>query len=442
MFQISLKRIVIVCIFLFYASTNSFWGYRLFHENDYFAALACVLPMTIVMINLIMTRKIRIDGGVILLIATLYVVILISSVFRIKYILFYGCCFSLFLLGDLSKCDDMLKLFYYLAIFFSIGSAINYFLPDFYKSFILKGFENSSMYNSLQSWFKYKHIIMRLPGFANQTSFNACHFVYGIGYLVSKYSVVKKLKFTEWLSCALFVICLVLTIKRAHFLIAIMVSFVCYYCSSRQKSKQLQILLFMTLVFLPILYYLISHIEIGVFGKLNTMITNLENDEDISSGRFALYSLALKYFSQHPFMGIGWEQYRTISELSAQSATHNIYLELLCETGVLGFFCFLLFFIALLSMAFVNCKRANEDRQRVATVFCLYMQLFFLVYGLSGNPLYDPPYYFPYFLICAFTSSLRIRIKTNPNLPEKDNSLDAMFLRIQALYNEEGAYDI
>ena len=408
--RINLDRITVIWVFLFYASTNSFWGYKPFHDSNIFAAAACIIPLILVALNLFFIQKGRIRSGYIefALSTLLLLVIIESSRFGIKPILFYGMCISLLLLNELADCRNLLKLFYYFAILFAIGSLINLFLPDIYKSVVLPGFTGARTYQRLLKWFKMRNILI-IPGFANQTSFNACHFVYGIGYLVSKQIVSKKLSTTEWLSLALFAVCLVLTNKRAHLLFVIMACAICYYCSSksREKAKRILIIVFGGALLIWLIYLAVQYIDVGVFRKLRIMLRELERDEDITHGRLSRSSIALKYFLKKPLLGIGWEGYRAIPELDYAISTHNIYLELLCETGILGTTVFLLFFLKALLAAIKNLKRCPEGSFGETAFFLLFMQLFFLLYGLTGNPLYDPPYYVPYFMICAYSISLK-----------------------------------
>ncbi len=420
--KISIKRIVVICIFLFYVSTNSFWGYSLFHDTDFFPALACVFPAILVALPFIQKGTIKTKQSEVLLMVLLFLVIVIAGRFRIKFILFYGLCFSLLLLEDLNDCRDMLRLFYHLAILFAIGSLINLVLPGVYRAIVLPCFSRASTYQKLLYWINNKNITI-IPGFANQTSYNACHFVYGIGYLASQLIVRKKLRIREWCSFVLFIACLVLANKRAHLLFTTLSLAFCYYCTakSREKAKRILIIVLGGTLFLLILYYAIKHVRLGVFRKLNAMLNNLEKDEDITSGRLSLYAVAWKYFLKHPIFGIGWENFRVIPELGQIISTHNIYLELLCETGVVGTAIFLAFFLKALLTAIRNCKRNTEREAGVAAFFLLFMQIFFLLYGLTGNPLYDTPYYFPYFLVCAFSFSqrtsrgkVRFRIKSSP----------------------------
>ena len=421
--RIYLNNIIVFCFFVFYCSTNSFWAYRLFHENDLFAAAASLIPICLILLAL-MFKKVRIETGLFYLILTVYIVILASSKLRPKAILFYGMCFMIFLLDDLYDSRDMLRLFYYAGILFATGSMINIFLPGVYSKYILSAFSGSGQYDRLQSWLRGTYFMV-IPGFANQTSFNACHFIYGIGYLTSKYFAGKRLKITEWGVLALFVICLLLTNKRGHFVFGIVTLVLCYYAtaSNREKGKRALIIVFAGLAALLVLYYASSYLDFGVFKKLQVTLNALENEEDITSGRTDLYAIALEYFWQKPFFGIGWDRYRFLPEFESAISTHNIYLQLLCETGIVGITVFLAFFLKSLHRAIVNCKHAPGEKVDMVSCLCLYMQLFFLLYGLTGNPLYDPPYYVPYFMMCAFTfSQSRWRKSVREPVPDRIDS--------------------
>ena len=408
-----IEKFVIIWIFFFYSSSNSFWGHRLFINSNAFAAFAALFPAVLIL-YILLRQKIRMKKDLLFFSVCLFAVIAISSGFGAKYLLYYGLCILLLFLSDIAEYRSLLKLFYFLAILFTIGSLINLLLPSVYKAIVLPAFSGSTQYARLAKWANRSQNKI-IPGFANQTSFNACHLVYGIGYLGNKLIIKKRLRFKEWIILALFVFCLILTNKRAHFLFTMLALVFCYYFTAENKNKGkrlLAIALGGTLALL-LLYYLINHIDAGVFRKLRETLIKYENEEDISSGRVYLYSLALKYFNQHPIFGIGWEQFRLLPEHSNPISTHNIYLELLCETGIIGVTVFLCFFVKAFRTAILNWKNRTDGETGFYAAFCVFMQLFFLLYGLTGNPLYDPPYYFPYFLICAYTFSFD-RFLSNP----------------------------
>lgn len=399
------EKAAVFLIFLFYASTNSFWAYRLFHESNIFPALASLIPVFLLLCHYRKTR-LEMHIGLLLTVFSIYFVIVLWSSFSFKMILFYGMCVTLMLNTGIAEKPEYLKYFYYLALIFAVGSFINLFLPGVYRSVILPAFSGSSQYLKLKRWSRSFRII---PGFANQTSFNAPHFVYGIGFILCANFTWRKKQKLNWLILAVLFLCLILTNKRGQFVFLLVSLVAVYYISGAGVNKSRRVLILIAAGILVYLFmlYLLPKLNIGVFFKLNTMLEQLENNEDITHGRLDLYRLAIEYFLKNPIIGIGWEGFRKLPGLQG-GQTHNIYLELLCETGIIGFSFFSVFFIYAFVTAMKNCSSARSESDRFLSRFCLFMQLFFLLYGISGNPLYDPPYYIPYFIACTYSFSQRI----------------------------------
>lgn len=403
----NLEKTAVYLTFLFYISTNAFWGYRLFHDTNIFPAIASLAPILLLLLHY-STVKWRIPTGVVFASLAFYCVIIIRSGFSIKMILYYGMCIMLLFDSQIAEMPARLKHFYYFSFLFMLGSFINLLLPGVYRSVVLPAFANSNQYAKLIRWSN-RSAYMIIPGFANQTSFNVCHFVYGLGYLLCRrFACGEKLR-GRWIVVALLGLCLVLTNKRAHFLFLFLALAITYYYSGDvgKKGKRVLILVIVGLAALALVFLLMPRLNIGVFNKFNQTIDDLENDEDISSGRFVLYALAIKHFLQNPLFGIGWDRFRFLPDMTMSVQTHDIYLQLLCETGIIGFSVFMVFFIYALGTALKNCRLARTAEEKLTTSFSLFMQVFFLLYGITGNPLYDPPYYVPYFIICAFTFSQR-----------------------------------
>lgn len=398
----TIEKCALFLVFLFYISTNAFWGYRLFHESNIFPAMASLLPIFLFIAFYFITGfHIRIPATILTL--AIYAVTVIWSGFDPKMILFYGMCATMLMDSRISDTSDWLKWFYLFSLLFIVGSFINLFMPGLYRSMILPAFAGSKSYEKLLSWSRMGATLI-IPGFTSQSGFNAPHFVYGIGYILSC-RIVEKVGFKRWLIFGLLLVCLVLTNKRAHFLFGILSIAIAYYATGEKKyrSKRFLILVLSGIAGLIVVYFLITSVDVGVFRKLNLMLTQISDDEDVTSGRIELYAVAWKHFLQNPIFGIGWEQYPFLPDGLGEMHTHDIYLELLCETGIVGFTMFAAFFGYSLYTAFRNSRMAKSKEEKMSASFCLYMQLFFLLYGITGNPLYDPPYYIPYFLTCAFS---------------------------------------
>lgn len=142
------------------------------------------------------------------------------------------------------------------------------------------------------------------------------------------------------------------------------------------------------------------------------------DDGDFTNGRFALYRFAVDCFLKDPLFGIGWGKfkylYASANEIVYTRAggfnTHNIYLQLLCETGVIGFFVFLIIAYNTFQKTFRLIQEQQNGPQdqnyiNYLTISLTY-QIFFLMYGLTGNVIYDGTLIVPYVLCCAITYAI------------------------------------
>lgn len=140
-----------------------------------------------------------------------------------------------------------------------------------------------------------------------------------------------------------------------------------------------------------------------------------------SMERIAMWRLALSSFLKAPIVGIGFQNYRGLysnnlynlfkAETDIQSYqrldAHNVYLQVLCETGVVGVLLYgtalVLLFVCTLRLVKYYSKR--EPYLKFGALFSLCIQFFYLLYSLSGNCLYDLTFYF-YAFAMAMTASL------------------------------------
>ena len=79
---------------------------------------------------------------------------------------------------------------------------------------------------------------------------------------------------------------------------------------------------------------------IPVFDRIFQSLEAMLSGEDVSNNRSRLYAFAWQLARENPIFGIGWNQYRkatvgTVTVLN-ELDVHNIYLQMLCETGIVG----------------------------------------------------------------------------------------------------------
>ena len=138
-------------------------------------------------------------------------------------------------------------------------------------------------------------------------------------------------------------------------------------------------------------------------------------NQDVSTSRFELYAWAWKLFREHPLFGIGWGMYRTtvVGNVTFRAVldTHNIYLQLLAETGLIGFLVFVTLFLYMwikTKNAYLEClQKYPQSIWKMAISFSLLYQTFFLLYGLTGNTLYDQHNQILYMISCSILASYR-----------------------------------
>ena len=136
---------------------------------------------------------------------------------------------------------------------------------------------------------------------------------------------------------------------------------------------------------------------IPAFSRIAASIVGLISGNDISNNRAKLYEFAIRLFVENPLFGVGWGQYRvkTVGNVTLIETieTHNIYLQMLCEMGIIGFSCMIVPMINSLRLALKNVKESISEKEPIIwkslLLFSLGYQVFFCVYGLTGNPLYD-----------------------------------------------------
>ena len=132
--------------------------------------------------------------------------------------------------------------------------------------------------------------------------------------------------------------------------------------------------------------------EIDIFYRYVRTVENLLNGYDFTSGRTGLYALAIEGFRSAPIFGIGYDQFHTLVnplltdiEGNVMQDAHNIYLQMLCETGIVGAVLTLTPMFWLLSTTFraLQFARKREDRAGIEPLtVSLLIQGYLLFLGL------------------------------------------------------------
>ena len=153
---------------------------------------------------------------------------------------------------------------------------------------------------------------------------------------------------------------------------------------------------------------ILTYVASLIFPSLFLVLERFSSNENLLTSREYLWQYAFEVFKEHPFLGAGWGSYSNnidivINTVSVNSIyAHNIYLQLLAETGIIGTSIFIIALIKSLT-SIIKINRVELCADSISSTYSLCMQLFFLIYGLSGNPLYDKQMVLPYMIAIAIS---------------------------------------
>ena len=101
---------------------------------------------------------------------------------------------------------------------------------------------------------------------------------------------------------------------------------------------------------------------------------------------------------------------------------HNIYYQVLGESGIIGIILFVefLFYNMYNTFKLITKTERNNNENKKELVFSLYIQLLIITYGVTGNPLYSP-YQFIFYIIAIniLNKIRRKKIESRENIVEK-----------------------
>lgn len=170
-----------------------------------------------------------------------------------------------------------------------------------------------------------------------------------------------------------------MTGKRVFILLSvlIMLGLLCMF----NRHNFVRILL-VGVVILAVLGLLLYNTEVGQ-GILDKM-----DAADPTTGRAAINAQLWESFLEAPLFGKG--VCSSLQSVTKHQNGHNIYLQILSESGLVGFLLLAFAFVSNLFAALrLLLRQLRENRQTLYGAVCLVIQLVFIGWGFTGNPLYD-----------------------------------------------------
>ena len=240
-------------------------------------------------------------------------------------------------------------------------------------------------------------------GISNHYSLNALYitivFLCCFAYTITLYKKHNKKYILSGLITLLVFLALFLTMKRAHLLFSLTAIILGMLFFTRNISAK-KILIFFVILLILCGIFLWAYQNIPEIKMTLQRFENLDEDGNLKA-RFGYWNTALQIFLKHPIIGIGWGGVgaNTVYEMNA----HNVYIQLLAETGIIGFTIYMFTIttlgIKLIRGCRINIKKTCYDELYFSSFAALLIYFFYILYSLSGNCFFDHTFNFFIFTI-------------------------------------------
>ena len=221
----------------------------------------------------------------------------------------------------------------------------------------------------------------RLASFLNdELKIGGYYFGFCLLSLATIYSYFKKDYKIIFGFAVLFLIIAFLIGERSNFIKILFSTIIILFFYFREHKLKLLSLSLVCIIFFISIIYNNENLKYRYFSQwnLNNIKTNIY---------FTHYKTAILVFNKYPFFGSGIKNFRVEVKKIIEDEfkddeslnnwqvitthPHQINFEILAETGIFGFTCFLLFFLITFIFAFKKILRKNDIFLIVSTIFCL-----------------------------------------------------------------------
>ena len=223
----------------------------------------------------------------------------------------------------------------------------------------------------------------------------------------------RKKKVEKYLPLLLFVP-LLLTGKRAITVIAVVALFLLYLLTQAANKRWLKIIGISLLALFAAYGALLivrANTDSALFARF-ALLFESDGESLIDSTRLRLWNDAWNMWKRNKLFGVGWGRFVDLSvSVLSYSRNHSVnldYLQILCETGIVGF---VLMMTPVITMAvrairlgrFAARKGLPANEKSIA-MFAVYIQFFILMYALIEVPFYSIVFFTYYIFSCMVVS--------------------------------------
>lgn len=297
------------------------------------------------------------------------------------------------------------KFFELIALFEACGIFLQLLLPSVYYVFIgllVPSATKQSIISRLNEGY--------YTGFTREASLTLAFLVIGIGILCTKLfydkSLTNREKQIKFFQLFILVAASLISGKKAQPIFCALALLITYLVFSDKRFKIIKVV-GMVVVAIVIIIVVFPHLQnISSIARITALLENYSSNQDfaiLTSGRTEIYEAAIALWEKNRFIGIGWNNFKNSISSGywfSRFDVHNCYLQVLCETGIIGAIIYYLLIIVTLFRMIHIARLGNKLHQKpnIIVAFSVFYYVFFLLYSLTGTCLYEFSYYVPAFL--------------------------------------------
>lgn len=315
-----------------------------------------------------------------------------------NYIVMYtiALVFMYFIKAKIHKETFILKYICCVILIHALVTIICYYIPQIFTLYIYPHIDSAVKEMASHSWAS-----NHPSGLSAHYSSNGMYLALGLGasFILGFY---KQNRLIYWSIAVIILMALLLCGKRAHLGMPIVSIFLLMQLHQYKNLKKRIVYLILGVSFLGGVFWVVHAYFPDFTNTFNRFIETAESG-DFTMSRELFIRKSLTEFNRSPIIGIGWGN---ISKVIHHDA-HNVYIQLITETGIIGFALFMGIFYHGMSrsiklyLAVRQKKIIVSTAQEIMLAFSVFYQSFFLMYCLTGNPLYDEQCFYPYILSYA-----------------------------------------
>jgi O-antigen ligase len=218
-------------------------------------------------------------------------------------------------------------------------------------------------------------------------------------------------------------------------LISILTIYLLYFILMKPLRKNIYVSLLISSLFF--LYFNSNNFHNKV--EKNYLFQNIGGDDSINQ-RLSFYKTSINLFNQNPLFGNGlgsWKykslqnDYTENEKILVPYYTHNDFLQILMETGLIGLLIYIIFFLLLI-------RNILSFRNHKAFAPMIIVLVIVISNSLINFPIHRAQEYIPFIICCAFIFSKRVFTKND----KKSNLLTIiLILLIPSIFIAKNEYN-